>query len=103
VVSAYWLWEASKGNQQAITLCYALMLETLERRFDVAFDVPRTESERNALLSQRLQQTEADLERLGDAYAEPDILREQVVRLEQQLRDNGIEPWKMPELDEEQL
>lgn len=23
VVSAYWLWEASNGNQQAIALCYA--------------------------------------------------------------------------------
>lgn len=98
VVSAYWLWEASKGNQRSLTLCYALMAETLERRFDAAFDVERTETERNALLTQRLQ---ADLQELGDAYAEPDLLREQVGRLEQQLRDNGIEPWQSPQLEEE--
>ncbi len=94
VVSAYWLWEASRGNQQAITLCYALMAETLERRFDAAFGVERSESERNSLLTQRLQQTEADLERLGEAYAEPDLLREEVERLQQQVRELGGEPWQ---------
>ena len=93
VVSAYWLWEASKGNQQAIALCYALMAETLERRFDNAFGVERSESDREALLAQRLQ---ADLSALGEAYAEPDELREQVARLEQQLRDAGLEPWQLP-------
>ena len=95
VISAYWLWEASKGNQQAISLCYALMAETLERRFDAAFGVERSESDREALLAQRLQQTEADLSALGEAYAEPDTLREQVSRLEQQLRDLGVEPWQL--------
>ena len=94
VVSAYWLWEASRGNQQAITLCYALMAETLERRFDAAFGVERSESERNSLLTQRLHQTEADLERLGEAYAEPDLLREEVERLQQQVRELGGEPWQ---------
>lgn len=103
VVNAYWHWQSHRGNKTALALCMALSIESIERRFDAAFGVERTESERNALLSKRLQQTEADLERLGDAYAEPDILREQVARLEQQLRDNGIEPWKMPELDEGQL
>lgn len=100
VVSAYWLWEASKGNQQAITLCYALMAETLERRFDSAFGVERTEAEYSTLLAQRLQQAEASLERLGEAYAEPDLLREENERLKQQLRDNGIEPWSLPEAEE---
>jgi hypothetical protein len=99
VISAYWLWEASKGNQQAITLCYALMAETLERRFDAAFGVERSEGDRNDLLAQRLQQTEADLSALGEAYAEPDELREQVARLEQQLRDAGLEPWQLPQTE----
>jgi len=94
VVSAYWLWEASKGNQQAIALCYALMTETLERRFDAAFGVERSDRDRDALLAQRLQ---ADLSALGDAYAEPDALREQVAQLEQQLRDAGLEPWQLPQ------
>lgn len=94
VVSAYWLWESSKGNKQALALCYALMAETLERRFDEAFGVERSEAERNALLTQRLQQTHAQLELLGEAYAEPDLLREENEQLRQQLRDNGIEPWR---------
>ena len=96
VVSAYWLWEASKGNQQAIALCYALMTETLERRFDAAFGMERSESDRNALLAQRLQQPEADLAALGEAYTEFDALREQRARLEQQLHDAGLEPWQLP-------
>jgi uncharacterized membrane protein len=70
-----------------------LGLESLERRFDAAFGVERSESDRNALLTQRLQ---ADLSALGEAYAEPDELREQVARLEQQLRDAGLEPWQLP-------
>ncbi|MBD1917262.1 MULTISPECIES: hypothetical protein [Cyanophyceae] len=28
--------------------------------------------------------------------AEPDALREQVARLEQQLHDAGLEPWQLP-------
>ena len=68
-------------------------LESLERRFDAAFGVERSESDRNALLTQRLQ---ADLSALGETYAEPDELREQVARLEQQLRDAGLEPWQLP-------
>jgi hypothetical protein len=99
VVSAYWLWEASKGNQQAIALCYALMAETLERRFDAAFGIERSESERSALLAQRLQQTESALTALGEAYAEPDLLRMEVEQLRQQVIDLGGQPWQLPSED----
>ena len=93
VVWAFWLYQCSRGNKQAYNLLAALGLESLERRFDAAFGVERSESDRNALLTQRLQ---ADLSALGEAYAEPDELREQVARLEQQLRDAGLEPWQLP-------
>jgi hypothetical protein len=99
VISAYWLWEASKGTQQAIALCYALMTETLERRFDAAFGVERSEADRNALLTQRLQQTEAALSAAVDALAEPDLRTEREARLEQQLRDAGVEPWQLPQTE----
>ncbi|WP_228052219.1 hypothetical protein [Nodosilinea sp. LEGE 07298] len=81
VVSAYWLWEASKGNQQAIALCYALMTETLKRRFDAVFGVERSEGDRNALIAQRLERAEADLAALSEAYAEPDLLRMEVEQI----------------------
>jgi hypothetical protein len=93
VVWAFWLYQCSRGNKQAYNLLAALGLESLERRFDAAFGVERRESDRNALLTQRLQ---ADLSALGEAYAEPEELREQVARLEQQLRDAGLEPWQLP-------
>ena len=93
VVSKYWLWQAYRGNKQAFALVDALLEESLERRFDAAFGVERSESDREALLVQRLQ---ADLSALGEAYAEPDELREQVARLEQQLREAGLEPWQLP-------
>lgn len=99
VVWAFWLYQCSRGNKQAYNLLAALGLESLERRFDAAFGVERSESDREALLAQRLQQTEADLSALGEAYAEPDELREQVARLEQQLRDAGLEPWQLPQTE----
>jgi len=99
VVSKYWIWQSYRGNKQAFALVDALLEESLERRFDVAFGVERSESDREALLAQRLQQTEADLSALGEAYAEPDELREQVARLEQQLRDAGLEPWQLPQTE----
>lgn len=93
VVSAYWLYRAFKGNKSAFALTWALMQESLERRFDAAFGVERSESERDALLTQRLQ---ADLAAAVDALAEPDIRTEREARLEQQLRENGLEPWEIP-------
>ena len=96
ITFAFWLYQCSRGNRQAYSLVAALGLETLERRFDAAFDVKRSESDRDALLVQRLQQTEADLSALGEAYAEPDLLREENDRLRQQLRDAGLEPWQLP-------
>ncbi|MEA5449644.1 hypothetical protein VB780_13750 [Leptolyngbya sp. CCNP1308] len=95
VVSAYWLYRTFKGNKAAFNLTWALLQESLERRFDAAFAVEHSESDRNALLTQRLQ---ADLSVLGEAYAEPDELRE-VAQLEQQLHDAGLEPWQLPQTE----
>ncbi len=92
-VVAYWHWQSYRGNKQALQLCMALATETLERRFDDAFGVERSESDRNALLTQRLQ---ADLAAAVDALAEPDLRTEREARLEQQLRDLGVEPWQLP-------
>lgn len=94
-VNAYWHGQSHRGNKKALALCMALSAETLERRFDSAFDVERSEAERNTLLAQRLQQTEAQLEVLGEAYAEPELLREENERLRQQIRELGGEPWQI--------
>ena len=56
-------------------------------------EVESSSGDREALLAQRLQ---ADLSALGEAYAEPDDLREQVARLEQQLHNAGLEPCQLP-------
>jgi hypothetical protein len=88
ITFAFWLYQCSRGNKQAYSLIAALGLETLERRFDNAFGIERSESERDALLTQRLQQTEAQLELLGEAYAEPDLLREENEQLRQELRSH---------------
>jgi hypothetical protein len=85
ITFAFWLYQCSRGNRQAYNLVAALGLETLERRFDAAFGVERSDRDRNALLAQRLQQTETNLAALGEAYAEPDILRE----INDQLRDEN--------------
>ena len=55
VVAAY----AQLGNQRAIAILVACMSESLERRFDHAFGVQRTEEERNDRLIARLKGKEA--------------------------------------------
>jgi hypothetical protein len=93
VVTAYWLSQAGEGNKQALTLVWALLTESLERRFDTAFGVIRTETERNERLAQRIQQLESDLNRLGEAFAVDDEVRRERDYFEQLLRERGIEPW----------
>lgn len=75
VVSAYWLWQAFRGNQSALALCMALMTESLERRFDAAFEVERTEGDRNQRLAQRLQQLEQLIESVGLGMAIDDNIQ----------------------------
>lgn len=96
-VSAYWLWQSHRGNKKALALCIALITETLESRFDAAFAVQRTEDERNQLLSARVQRLEQDLEALGDAYALDDEVKRERDRFEKLLRQNGIDPYGLPD------
>ncbi|MEM6434513.1 MAG: hypothetical protein AAF773_11770, partial [Cyanobacteria bacterium P01_D01_bin.115] len=96
VVTAFWVWQCSQGNKQAISLVMALATETLDRRFDTAFGVSRTEGEYNQRLSDRAEQLQGDLDELGEAYAEPDNLREENARLRDQVRRLGEEPLQIP-------
>lgn len=94
IVNAYWHWQSHRGNKAALHLCMALSGETLDRRFDTAFGVERSESERNRLLATRLEQSEQQLALLSDAYAEPDLLKEENQRLREQIQQMGGTPWK---------
>ncbi|MEO1208547.1 MAG: hypothetical protein AAFX78_03310, partial [Cyanobacteria bacterium J06638_20] len=96
VVSAYWLYRAHRGNKKAFALCFALMSETLDRRFDSAFGVSRTDEEYNQRLANRIEQLQNSLDELGEAYAEPEVLREYIARLEAQVRRLGEEPLQNP-------
>ena len=94
IVFAYWVFRCFKGNVQARNLVLALGTETLERRFDAAFGVERTERERNERLSTRIEQLEGDLSRLGETYALDDVVRDERDYFERLLRENGIDPWQ---------
>ena len=98
VVRKYWLWQSHRGNKQALALVDALMAETLERRFDEAFNVTRTETERNELLSQRVQELERDIR---EAFWVDDRARIERDHYERLLRENGIDPWGIPGTEEE--
>ena len=94
VVTAYWFNQAIQGNQQASALVWAMLTETLERRFDQAFGVTRAEEDWDKRLNDRIiAQLETDL---SFAMAETDIATYREKLLEDQLRQNGIEPWAMP-------
>jgi hypothetical protein len=97
VVSKYWLWQVLRGNKKALALVDALTTETIERRFDAAFGVSRTEQERNDRLTARVQQLERELESIGDALEldntqslELRSYREDNQRLRQLLDENGV-------------
>ena len=45
VVTAYWFNQAQQGNEQAAALVWALLTESLERRFDRAFGISRGEDD----------------------------------------------------------
>lgn len=100
VVTAYWLHQANQGNQQALTLVWALLTETLERRFDTAFGATRTEQERNERLQERIQQLETDLSRLGEAFATEDQIRSERDYFERLLLQHDIDPWALPDEQE---
>ena len=105
VVRKYWLWQAHRGNKQALALVDALMAETLERRFDEAFGVTRTERERNELLSQRAQELEQRVQELEEdirsAFWVDDLARIERDHYEWLLREYGIDPWGIPGANEE--
>lgn len=94
-VNAYWHWQSHRGNKRALALCMALSAESLDRRFDAAFEVARSEGQRNQALAERIQSLEGENAMLAEIAAEPDMYREHVARLEEQLRQNGIEPWQI--------
>jgi hypothetical protein len=54
IVGKYWHWQSHRGNKQAYALVDALILETLERRFDRAFGVIRPDDEWDRQLSDRI-------------------------------------------------
>ena len=98
VVTAYWLTQAGEGNKQALSLVWALLTETLERRFDEAFGVARTEQERNEILSQRVLELEQDIREVFWVDDEVRIERDHYERL---LQEYGIDPWTIPGGEEE--
>lgn len=102
-VNAYWHWQSHRGNKTALPLCMALSFETLDRRFDGAFGVSRTDEEYNQQLAVRSHKTDQEWALLAEAYAEPDVLREHVAQLEEQVRQLGGEPWRPPEEVEDEL
>ncbi len=99
VVTAYWLYQSSQGNQKALALVWALLSESLERRFDNAFGVVRTEQERNEATTSRIKALESDLANLGEGFALDDEIRRERNYFESLLKQNGIEPYGLPSSD----
>ena len=95
VVYAYWVYRCFKGSKSAFALVMAFGTETLERRFDNAFEVNRSESDRDQRLSDRLQRLQQDLDRLGEGFALDDVIRQQNDHYEKWFSDRGINPWQV--------
>ena len=96
IVTAYWVNQCSQGNKRAVALVMALATETLERRFDAAFGITRSEQERDDRLSQHIQQLTQQLDKLGEAYAVEDTVRQERDLFLKQLQELGADPWELP-------
>jgi hypothetical protein len=92
-VIAYWQWQSHRGNKIALSLCVALSLETLERRFDAAFGIDRSEKERDERLTNNLQTMERYLKAATDYEAEA---RYEVEYYRDSLRQLGYDPDDLP-------
>ncbi|WP_219817716.1 hypothetical protein [Pseudanabaena sp. BC1403] len=99
LVVLYWSWESFRGNRLALMMTVTLTTESLERRFDNAFGITRTEQERNARLSQINQQLEKALAVLGEGFALDDDVRRERDYFESVLKQNGIDPYSLPSSD----
>ena len=96
VVAAYWLYRSFKGNKTAFILSGALISESLERRFDDAFGVVRTEQERNDATTARIKILESDLANLGEWFAIDADKDREIAYLTSMLKEKGIEPYDLP-------
>ena len=96
IVGLYWQWECLQGNKQAFSIATALTLESLERRFDNAFGVFRSEQERNDTTLTRIKALEKDLANLGEGFAIDADKDREIAYLTSLLKDNGIEPYGLP-------
>jgi hypothetical protein len=99
LVALYWAWESFRGNRLALMMTVTLTTESLERRFDNAFGITRTDQERNARLSQINQQLEKALAVLGEGFALDDDVRRERDYFESVLKQNGIDPYSLPSSD----
>lgn len=97
VVNAFWQWQSHRGNKQAFSITFALSLESLERRFDAAFGVQVSETERDRRLAERI----GEVERMaGEAFAEADNATQERNYFLKLLQDAGIDPWSLPNSDQ---
>ena len=99
VVVIYWVYQCYRGNKQAFSLLIALATESLERRFDNAFGVVRTEQERNDITSVKIKALEKDLANLGEGFAIDADKDREIAYLTSLLKENGIEPYGLPSGD----
>jgi cell division protein FtsB len=95
VVYAYWVYRCFKGNKSAFSLVMALGTESLERRFDDAFGVVRTEQDRNDATTARIKALEKDLANLSEGFAIDDDIRRELNDLKLWLRDKGLDPYDL--------
>ena len=99
VVVIYWVYQCYRGNKKAFALLIALATDSLERRFDNAFGVVRTEQERNDITTARIKALESDLANLGEGFAIDDDIRRERDYLLTWIRDKGLDPYDLPEGD----
>ena len=96
IAALYWQWESHRGNKQAFLLVSGLITETLERRFDTAFGVSRSESEYNQRLIDRNAELERALQYVSAGMEMEDEILRRLDFYERWFQDRGIDPYALP-------
>jgi hypothetical protein len=91
-ITKLWALAASRGNEKTAILLAACGTETLERRFDRAFEKQRTEQERDHKLASRILNTPQPWTRMFESEFEENLAR--ISRLHKKHIKNGLYYWE---------
>ncbi len=114
IVIIYWNYRSYRGNKEAYKILSVLALDSLEDHFRHAFGETATMEERRQRIDAYVQELEERLNAANETIAqqeldlrqsweEYDVQQSYQDEYDRQLREHGINPWAVPNTEDEHL